>query len=132
MDLIEVDTIVGQVFDILQPLANAAGMRLVHDRSQSVAVMGDAPLISGAVLNLVSNAIKYSPDTSEISIHAEVTDGHMLTSVIDHGIGIPRDEIIAGERRWRASKLAGKETIPAIVERFDDATAHRTRQRFIA
>src|SRR5439155_592989 len=32
-------------------------------------------------------------------------------------------EIIAGERRWRASKLAGKETIPAIVERFDDATA---------
>ena len=32
-------------------------------------------------------------------------------------------EIIAGERRWRASKLAGKDTIPAIVERFDDATA---------
>jgi ParB family chromosome partitioning protein len=32
-------------------------------------------------------------------------------------------EIIAGERRWRASKVAGKETIPAIVERFDDATA---------
>ncbi len=32
-------------------------------------------------------------------------------------------EIIAGERRWRASKLAGRETIPAIVERFDDATA---------
>ena len=32
-------------------------------------------------------------------------------------------EIIAGERRWRSSKIAGKETIPAIVERFDDATA---------
>ncbi len=32
-------------------------------------------------------------------------------------------EIIAGERRWRASKLAGRGTIPAIVERFDDATA---------
>ena len=32
-------------------------------------------------------------------------------------------QLIVGERRWRASKLAGKETIPAIVERFDDATA---------
>ena len=34
-----------------------------------------------------------------------------------------RFQIIAGERRWRSSKIAGKETIPAIVERFDDATA---------
>ena len=32
-------------------------------------------------------------------------------------------ELIAGERRWRASKLAGRETIPAIVVEFDDQTA---------
>lgn len=31
-------------------------------------------------------------------------------------------EIIAGERRFRASKLAGKETIPAIVREFDEET----------
>lgn len=29
-------------------------------------------------------------------------------------------KIIAGERRWRASKLAGKKTIPAIIKDFDD------------
>lgn len=34
--------------------------------------------------------------------------------------GIERYEIIAGERRFRASKLAHKETIPAIVRDFDD------------
>jgi ParB family transcriptional regulator, chromosome partitioning protein len=32
-------------------------------------------------------------------------------------------ELIAGERRWRASKLAGRDTIPAIVVEFDDQTA---------
>jgi signal transduction histidine kinase len=56
-------------------------------------LMVDPDRIRQVVDNLLSNAIKYSPETSEISIHAEVTDGHMLTSVIDHGIGIPRDEI---------------------------------------
>jgi signal transduction histidine kinase/GAF domain-containing protein len=43
--------------------------------------------------NLLSNAIKYSPDTSEIEIHAAIEDRSMLTSVIDRGIGIPKDEI---------------------------------------
>jgi len=30
-------------------------------------------------------------------------------------------KIIAGERRWRASKLAGQKTIPAIIKEYDDA-----------
>jgi ParB family chromosome partitioning protein len=32
-------------------------------------------------------------------------------------------EIVAGERRWRASQLAGLQTIPAVIKRFDDQTA---------
>ena len=32
-------------------------------------------------------------------------------------------ELIAGERRWRASRMAERETIPAIVVDFDEATA---------
>jgi len=55
----------------------------------------------------------------------------LAASIKEHGVLQPilvrpsgdLFEIIAGERRWRASKIAGKETIPAIVERFDDATA---------
>ncbi len=32
-------------------------------------------------------------------------------------------EIVAGERRWRASQLAGLQTIPAVIKSFDDQTA---------
>ena len=34
-----------------------------------------------------------------------------------------RFEIVAGERRWRASQLAGLDKIPAVVKHFDDQTA---------
>jgi len=61
----------------------------------------------------------------------EDTLAELAASIREHGVLQPilvrpagsDYEIIAGERRWRASKLAGKETIPAIVERFDDSTA---------
>ena len=43
--------------------------------------------------NLLSNAMKYSPEPSPIEVRAHVEVGHMLTSVIDRGIGIPSDEI---------------------------------------
>jgi signal transduction histidine kinase len=43
--------------------------------------------------NLLSNAIKYSGETSDIRVHVSANDGHMLTAVIDQGIGIPSDEI---------------------------------------
>jgi signal transduction histidine kinase len=43
--------------------------------------------------NLISNAIKYSADGTEIEIVTQIEGQHMLTAVIDHGIGIPTDEI---------------------------------------
>lgn len=39
------------------------------------------------------------------------------------GTGITWFEIVAGERRWRASKLAGKDTVPAIVRNLSDIAA---------
>src|SRR6266576_3706801 len=87
VDLIEVERIVGQVFDILQPLASAAGMRLVHDGGQTVAVMGDAPLISGAVLNLVSNAIKYGQPGTDIDVRCFRENEEVIISV--HNVGAP-------------------------------------------
>src|SRR6266849_3754812 len=56
-------------------------------------MMVDPDRMRQVVDNLLSNAIKYSSETSEIAIRTAIEDGQMLTLVIDHGIGIPRDEI---------------------------------------
>jgi len=87
VELIELEGIVRQVFDILQPLANAAGMRLVLDNHEGVTVMGDAPLISGAVLNLVSNAIKYGHPGTDIGVRCFRDNEEVIISV--HNVGSP-------------------------------------------
>ena len=71
-----------------------------------------------------------NPEQPRMTFHEE-TIQELAASIREHGVLQPilvrpagdAYQIIAGERRWRASKVAGKETIPAIIERFDDATA---------
>jgi PAS domain S-box-containing protein len=56
-------------------------------------VNGDRDRLEQVLGNLLENAVKYSPDGSEIFVNVEDRDGEMLTSVCDRGIGIPADEI---------------------------------------
>ena len=53
-------------------------------------IRGDAARLGQVVVNLVHNAVKFSPDGGEITIRTSVDDGQVVTSVEDHGIGIPR------------------------------------------
>ncbi|HKC89968.1 MAG TPA: ParB/RepB/Spo0J family partition protein [Candidatus Limnocylindria bacterium] len=83
-----------------------------------------------AVRDLPLEKVIPNPGQPRMTWH-EDTLAELAASIREHGVLQPilvrpagdEYEIIAGERRWRASKLAGKETIPAIVERFDDSTA---------
>ncbi|HST13191.1 MAG TPA: CHASE2 domain-containing protein [Terriglobales bacterium] len=84
---VELPDIVRQVFDILQPLASAAAMRLVLESDESATVTGDAPLISGAVLNLVSNAIKYGQPGGDIRVRCFRDEEEVIISV--HNLGKP-------------------------------------------
>jgi two-component system phosphate regulon sensor histidine kinase PhoR len=53
-------------------------------------VRGDAARLGQVVVNLVHNAVKFSPDGGEITIRTAADDGEVVTSVQDNGIGIPR------------------------------------------
>jgi len=92
-DLVELEVVIGQVFEILQPLANAAGMRLVHNRSDNIATIGDAPLISGAVLNLVSNAIKYGKPGTDVEVLCSRENDEIIIGVHNVGAPLAQEEI---------------------------------------
>jgi signal transduction histidine kinase len=59
----------------------------------SVAVNGDRDRLEQVLGNLLENAVKYSPEGSEILVSVERRDNHVVTSVSDRGIGIPSDEL---------------------------------------
>lgn len=57
-------------------------------------VMGDADKLSRVLINLVHNAIKFTPQGGEIQVEGQVRDmGHVEVSVTDSGNGIPAHDI---------------------------------------
>jgi two-component system phosphate regulon sensor histidine kinase PhoR len=53
-------------------------------------VRGDTARLGQVVVNLVHNAVKFSPDGGEILVRARAVGREVVTSVQDHGVGIPR------------------------------------------
>lgn len=61
----------------------------VEYKDEMLLALIDAKLIIQVVINLVDNALKYTPEGSEISITAEKQNGFISVSVADNGNGIP-------------------------------------------
>ena len=74
-------------------------------------VVADRERILQVMMNVVSNAIKYTPDGGKISISAGRTDRQVWMLVDDNGIGIPaadRDRIF--ERFYRVDKARSRQS----------------------
>jgi PAS domain S-box-containing protein len=55
-------------------------------------IKSDPKLLKNIVINLVSNAIKYSDEGKEITLDFKLEDQWIFVKVIDQGIGIPKEE----------------------------------------
>ena len=58
-----------------------------------------------------------------VSLTDSIRELGVLQPILVRPAGHDRYELIAGERRWRASKRAGLQTIPAIVRKIDESTS---------
>ena len=86
--------------DLIQEVVGVVGI-LAEDKHQTismsgnseVAVRADRGILRQAILNLVDNAIKYSPPESEILIEVKKESEEIAeVSITDHGPGVPDDE----------------------------------------
>lgn len=89
-----IDSVVDSVLgDYREPIADA-GFSLDTDIAPDLPViLADRNAVSQAVLNLVDNAVKYSPDEKAIAVRALQRDAEIAIEVQDRGIGIPAADI---------------------------------------
>ncbi|HEY0443759.1 MAG TPA: ParB/RepB/Spo0J family partition protein [Candidatus Limnocylindrales bacterium] len=113
----------------------AAARRLSEERELSPAIVSlltsEAAGRGGVVRTLPLDRIVPNPEQPRLAFD-EDTLQELAASIREHGVlqpilvrplGNNQYQLIAGERRWRASKLAGLDKISALVEEIDDDTA---------
>ena len=102
-----IERIVGQVL----PQANAESLNLYTDfRTDQLQVYADPDRTVQVLVNLLSNAIRYTPEGGQIRVVVDHHDQFALVSVIDTGVGISNEDL------------------KQIFERFFRVDASRTRR----
>jgi signal transduction histidine kinase len=77
-----------------KPLADAKAIALDLEDLPSAEIVGDRELMEYAVYNLLTNAIKYSPSGTRVSVFGEDNKGgDVRLSVQDQGIGMDKKEV---------------------------------------
>ena len=89
----DIKTLVGQTAETMQPFAGRKEITISADIEEGVPnLIVDGERIKQVMMNLVSNAIKFSPDGSIVNVKARKEKNDVLFEVQDFGRGIPKDK----------------------------------------
>jgi len=81
------------ILEILNPSAYAKNIAIYDSSVDHTDVYSDADMLKTILLNLVSNAIKFTYSGGKITINAEQNSENVIISVSDNGIGIPPENL---------------------------------------
>jgi signal transduction histidine kinase len=89
---VDIAAVAGDVGELYAPVAEEKGVALVVVKSRPITIAGNHSLISQALVNLVDNAIKYTPEGGRVTVAASEAGATATLSVTDSGPGIPESE----------------------------------------
>jgi signal transduction histidine kinase len=79
--------------ELFQPTAEQKGISLISKMSDNSFVYGDMQMLQRMVVNLLDNALKYTPSGGTVTVSANANEGQFVFSVSDTGIGISKDDL---------------------------------------
>ena len=110
LDLADVDLaeLAGETVALFDGAAAEKGIELTADTGARVMVHGDRLRLGQLLSNLVSNAVKFTPEGGQVRVRVGEQNGICHVEVTDSGIGIPAGERAhLFERFYRASTATG-------------------------
>jgi len=89
---VRISHVFGEVASVMTPLAARKSQTLVQHADAGLCVRADATRLKQVLLNLLGNAIKFTPEGGRIQLAASVDETQIRLEVHDDGPGIPPDE----------------------------------------
>ncbi len=94
--------LVDEVFMLLRPAAESKGVRLEFTAGAASTIEGDADKLKQILINLLDNAVKFSPVGAGVQLRSELGPGELRLSIADQGPGVaPEDAPHIFERFFR-------------------------------
>ena len=93
---VDIKSLITRAIDSLDPQAREKKLSLITKVSEvDLSVEGDSDMLYQVVLNLISNAVKYTPDEGRVTVAADSDNltQSVVISVSDTGLGIPPDAL---------------------------------------
>ena len=108
---VKLEALASEVRSEAQAMSSEAQHEIRMHGKPDITVRGHAEELHSALLNLVSNALRYSPDGGTVTIRWKKKDERVRLSVEDQGVGIPPDQIARlTERFYRVDKARSRNT----------------------
>lgn len=108
---ITVDKMILEAIDSVKIAAESKKITISHVKSEGVNVVGVEKQIVAAIRNLLTNAIAYSPEKSQVTVGTKRKQGVVEITVTDQGIGIPiADQSRVFERFFRVDQARSRDT----------------------
>ena len=90
-ETVNLGDVLQEVVEIVQQTQTTHTIAVEHAEHPPFLV-GDKARLEQVLLNLISNAIKYSPEADRVEVDIDTSAETVTLSVRDHGIGIPREQ----------------------------------------
>ena len=91
--IVSLNSILSKTIQDIHPQANDKQIMIIKDIQQLPEIWGDKERLVQVIMNLLTNAIKFTPHTGKITIKAKEDIEHVKISISDTGIGIPADKL---------------------------------------
>jgi two-component system phosphate regulon sensor histidine kinase PhoR len=110
LDEADLCDVVAVALDVVGPKAEAKGVTLRELCPGRLLATVSPPLLEQAVVNLVDNAVKYSPAGAAVEVAVEEAGDEVVISVTDEGPGVPREHLPRlFERFYRVDKARSRD-----------------------